>query len=149
MKKKSIKNRKNIVLGWYRALLGPFWVTLDHFGTILVPFISGNFMVIFFWGGVILGGFNAKLSNIMQDTAKICYQNVQNCAKTSHFSPIKHFFLLKKNGQNRRFNIRKCAVCGCAWKHPVWILSVFMHLMKVRVTFEPFLDTFDLLFNPF
>ena len=59
-------------------------------------------MVIWGGGGVILGGFNAKLSNIMQDTAKICTflpkftKNVQNCAKTSHFSPIKHLFLLKK-----------------------------------------------------
>ena len=73
----------------------------------------------------------------MQDKAKIC-KVVKICP---FFLPMKHLFCLK-NGQSRRFNLWKCAVRGCVWKHPEWILRVFMHFMKVYVTFERFCFVF-------
>ena len=51
---------------------------------------------------------------------------MQHCAKASPCSAIKHLFWL--NGQNRRFNLWKCAVSGCIWKGPGLILSVFKQI---------------------
>ena len=48
--------------------------------------------------------------------------------KQAFFSATKHLFCFKNNGQNRRFNLWTCAVSGCVWKHPEWILSVSMQL---------------------
>ena len=44
-------------------------------------------------------------------------------------SSIKHLFLIK-NGQNWRCNLWKCAVSGCVWKHPAWILRMFIHFYE-------------------
>ena len=94
---------------------------------------------------------NATLSKVMLGKAKICkivpklIKNMQNCAKTSPFSARKQLFCLKKNGQNRRFDLWKCTGSGCVWKHPGWILSVFIHIRQYVDGFLSFFcATFDI-----
>ena len=67
--------------------------------------------------------------------------------KNKFFSSIKKtLVLLKKTVKNRRFNPWKCAASGCAWNHPEWIWSVFMHFYEgahvVRMVFWPLLTPF-------
>ena len=54
-----------------------------------------------------------------------------------------HLFCLKQDGQNRRFNLWKCAVSGCVWKGPEWILSVFKQFDEGLNDFLPLFDPFD------
>ena len=77
----------------------------------------------------------------MQDKANRCKPK-QKYAKLWKYAPFfayKAVVLLVKNGQNRRFNLWKCAVLECVWKHPEWILRVFMHFYKGAYDFWTFL----------
>ena len=73
---------------------------------------------------------------------------MRKCAKTSTFSAVKHLFRLK-NVQNRRFNLWKCAVSGCVWKGPEWILSVFKQIDECLDDFWTIFAPFCPLFDPF
>ena len=67
---------------------------------------------------------------MMQGKEKICKfmpnftKNMQNCAKTSTFSPIKHLFCLKKRSKSTFQPMKVCSKWVCL-KGPGWILSVF------------------------
>ena len=68
---------------------------------------------------------------------------MQNCAKTSFFYAHKTLVLLKKNAQNRRFNLWTCAVSGRVWKHPGCVFMKFDEgpddcWLILFVTFHPF-----------
>ena len=69
-------------------------------------------------------------ANIYKFPPKFTKNDTKIVQKQALFSGIKHLFCLKKTGQNRRFNLWKCAVSGCAWKDPERILSVFMHFYE-------------------
>ena len=117
------------IFGWIRGYLeislASFW---HHFGIILVLFwcrfepILGRFRTIFgpflghFYGHFAIflccfGKLTATLSKMMQEKAKRYKflpkihqkKDMQNCAKKTLFSAIKHLFCLKKCGQNRHF----------------------------------------------
>ena len=124
-------------IGPFGTKMGPFW---GDFGLFLgrSGVISGSI-----WGhfGVVLGSFWGRFDNILGPIWALCcpfwshfygcfakakiYRKklpkftkiMQNCAKTSPFSPMKSLFRWKTS-QNRRFNRWKCAVSGCVWKCP-------------------------------
>ena len=66
---------------------------------------------------------DAREDKNMQISAKI-HQKYAKLCKNKPFFGYKTLVLLK-NGQNRRFNLLKCAVSGCVWMGPKGILSVF------------------------
>ena len=117
-----------IVLASFR---GRFDVCLTSLWGLFVPFLAhcwGSFLGCFygpfcwfFWWCIETS--NTKMSKMRQYNAKICNfppkltENGQHYAPTSLFTPIKHLFCLK-TGQNRRFNLWKCAASGCVWKYP-------------------------------
>ena len=86
----------------------------------------------------------------MQNYAKKCQKNIyaKIIQNMPFFLPIKHLFCFKEM-VNRCFNLWKCAVSGCVWKHPGWFLSVFMHFYEglddfwtIFGYFWPFLTVF-------
>ena len=97
-----------VVSGHFGIFLASFWGSFDHifgpFWVLFGPFepIVGHFFLLYF---AIFGGFfgksTATLSKMMQERAKRCKilpkftKIMQNCAKTSPFSPLKHLFCLK------------------------------------------------------
>ena len=97
-----------LTLLWGR--FGPFLVIFGHF--------SGCFYGLFVYFLWCIRTFNTKMGKMKQYNAKICNfpakltKNGQTCAKQkSPFSSVKRLFGLK-NGQNRRFNVWKCAANG-------------------------------------
>ena len=85
----------------------------------------------------------------MQKYAKSSKKYMQNGPKICLFSPIKHLFWLKKNGQNRRFNLWKCAASGCICKDPEWILSIFMQFDEGPDDFWTVFRYFRSILTPF
>ena len=77
---------------------------------------------------------------------KVPEKNMQNCPKICFFSPIKHWFCFKKRSKSMFQPTKTCAVSGCVWKHPEWILIVLCTFMKVYMIFEPF---FPVIIDPF
>ena len=106
----------------------------DRFGLFL-PFLGhfyGNFPVR--WK--CFKKLTAKFSKTIQEMAEIWFCQRKICKIVQKRALFR--ILLKKKGHNRRFNLRKCAVRECAWKHPGWILNVLCIFVKVHMTFERF-----------
>ena len=79
----------------------------------------------------------------LQISAKYHQNDAKLSKKETFFRLSNTCFAFKKNGQNRRFNLSKCAASGCARNGLGWILRVFMQFYEGLDTFEPFLITFD------
>ena len=104
----------------------------------------------------------------MQEEAKIrkflpkFTENMQTCAKTSLFFAYKTLVILggRKRSESTLQPKKKCAVSGCVWNDPGWILTVFIHFYEalpnfrvvVFLTFDlfgPFLSHFDTIWGHF
>ena len=66
---------------------------------------------------------DAREGKNVQISAKI-HQNDAKLCKSKPISVIKHLFCLKMVKID--VSTYKSAVLGCAWKHPEWILNVFV-----------------------
>ena len=87
----------------------------------------------------------------MEISAKI-HRNGAKIVQKQAFFRYKTLVLHKKKSKIRRFSLWKCAVSGCVWKHPAWILSVFMHFYEGLLGFWTgfwLLPTFLIVFEPF
>ena len=124
------------------TLFGYLWAISARFSG---PFLRSfcDFLVMFWEVDSIIKQNDAREWNICKFPPNIT-KMMQNCPKRKLFSGYQILVLLfKKNGQNRRFNLSKCAASGCARNGLGWILRVFMQFYEGLDTFEPFLITFD------
>ena len=108
---------------------------------------------------LIFASVNAKLSKMMQEKVKIWKflpkvpkKLCKIDKKITFFSPKKHLFCDKKNGQKSTFQPIKVCSKRCIWKDPEGILSVFMHFYEGAHDFWTFffviIDSFER-FGPF
>ena len=72
-----------------------------------------------------------------------------NYAKKRPFYANENHLFCLSNGQNRRFNLWKCAVSWCVWEGPECILSVFKQFDEGLDDFWTFVDYFWPVFDPF
>ena len=112
------------VWGHFCAFFNRLWVMFGcfrgYFWRYLLPF----------WSCFEVYG---NIHKTMQNNAKTVHKITEKCAKScqnTRLSPIKHLVRLKP-GQNWRFNLWKCAVSGCAWWCPEWILSFYATLLSL------------------
>ena len=113
------------VWGHFCAFFNRLWVMFGCFRGATFGGIYCHFEVVLKCMGTYI-----KLCKIMPKLCTKSPKSVQNRAKTRRLSPIKHLVRLK-TGQNWRFNLWKCAVSGCAWWCPEWILSFYATLLSL------------------